>query len=106
MLLAADEAEREGGTVEAIGTAMRAAHSKPVRRTRTRVTESTLKDVAEVYRVAWASGKPPTQAVADAFYKSHSTAARWVGLARQQGHLGRADGTRGGEAGQPERSES
>jgi hypothetical protein len=98
MLLFADEKERSGGTPEEVGEAIRLAHGMPVRRTRTRVTDSTLQQVAEVYRRAWGAGEPPTLAVANHFYKSHSTAARWVGLARERGYLGKANGTRGGEA--------
>lgn len=98
MLLFADEKERSGGTPEEVGEAIRLADGMPVRRTRTRVTQSVLQEVAEVYRRAWESGKPPTLAVREHFHKSQSTAARWVGMARAQGYLGKANGTRGGEA--------
>jgi len=100
MTLAADQAQEAGGTPEDIGRAIRSARRTPVRRTRTRLTDSMLKDVARVYRSAWESGEAPTWAVAKHFHKSHSTAARWVGLARERGYLGKADSTRGGEASQ------
>lgn len=54
---------------------------------RTRVTTEHLRKVAQVYRDAHAHGRPPTQAVADEFATSHSTAARWVGLARRREFL-------------------
>jgi hypothetical protein len=98
MELAAKAEEQAGGSPEDVGRGIRAAHGKPVRRTRTRVTDSMLQEVAEVYRLAWESGKPPTLAVRKHFHKSQSTAARWVGMARERGYLGKADGTRGGEA--------
>jgi hypothetical protein len=98
MLLFAAEKRRSGGTPEEVGEAIRLAHGMPVRRTRTRITDSTLQDVARVYRRAWESGEAPTRAVEKHFYKSHSTAARWVGMARERGFLGKADGRRGGEA--------
>jgi len=100
MTLAADQAQEAGGTPEDIGRAIRSARRTPVRRTRTRLTDSMLKDVARVYRSAWEPGEAPTWAVAKHFHKSHSTAGRWVGLARERGYLGKADSTRGGEASQ------
>lgn len=54
---------------------------------RVRVTGEHLEKVAEVYRVADAEGRPPTQAVSVYFDTSHSTAARWVGMARKRGLL-------------------
>lgn len=68
------------------------------RRRRKRLTDETLQLVAEVYRDAHNSGEPPTSAVAEHFHKSHSTAARWVQQARERSFLGKANGTRGGEA--------
>jgi hypothetical protein len=106
MLLFADEKERAGGTPEEVGEAIRLAHSMPVRRTRRQVTDRMLREVAEVYRLAWEAGKPPTVAVADHFNKSRSTAARWVGFAREQGFLGKSDGTRGGEASHDQEGEN
>ena len=54
--------------------------------------------VANVYYRAWRKGDPPTQAVADYFTVSYSTAARWVRECRkpQRGLLGP---TRRGKAG-------
>lgn len=69
----------------------------PTTRRRDRITDALLREVAEVYRNAWAEGENPTSAVAAHFFKSHSTAARWVGLARKAGYLGPSDGSRGGE---------
>jgi hypothetical protein len=47
--------------------------------------------VAEVYRTALIAGRPPTQAVADAFHRPYSTAGRWVWRARHDfGLLGDA----------------
>lgn len=70
-------------------------HTTP-RRRRT-VTREHLAEVAEVYREAVGRGEPPTMAVKERFTTSHSTAARWVGMAREQGELGAADTTRPGE---------
>lgn len=65
----------------------RSARSVPVLGRRNRITDQHLTDVATVYRNADAAGRPPTRAVAEHFQTSHSTAARWVGLARQAGKL-------------------
>ena len=76
---------------------LKEAFSTPISRRRNRLTPSHLVQVAEVYRVAWQDGSPPTKAVAQTFSVSHSTAARWVGAARKAGHLGPADSSRAGE---------
>lgn len=80
-----------------IADAVLEARTMPLARRRNRITGAHLAEVARVYREAHSAGHPPTQAVADHFHKSHSTAARWVGLARKTGQLGQADGSRGGE---------
>lgn len=49
---------------------------------RYRLTDAHLADVADVYTKARADGQGPTRAVADHFDVAHSTAAKWVGLAR------------------------
>lgn len=67
---------------------------------RRRMTRSLLREVAEVYRKAYAEGEAPTQAVSEHFKVSHRTAARWVAEARKAGELGPATGTRPGEAGE------
>lgn len=90
------EAERRA-VGDAVGVAMRAAHSMPLKRRRNRVTSDHLAEVAQVYREAWAAGEPPTKAVAEHFSTSHSTAARWVGKARGADLLGPPAGPRGGE---------
>lgn len=73
------------------------AHTAPVTRRRNRITEGHLKEVAQIYRTATEAGEAPTKAVAGHFTVSHSTAARWVGLARGRALLGQSDGSRGGE---------
>lgn len=76
---------------------MQSAADVPVTRRRDRVTDSMLQETAQVYRAAWEAGDNPTQAVAKHFGKTHSTAARYVGLARKSHHLGPANGSKGGE---------
>jgi hypothetical protein len=104
MMLAADatafELRARGATdPEAVGAAIRRAHGTPLARRRNRITGAHLQQVAETYREAWQTGEPPTQAVALHYGVSHSTAARWIGQARNHGHLGPpAPGGRGGEA--------
>jgi hypothetical protein len=64
---------------------------------RRRITRAFLEEVAKVYR-ANVEGGMPTAAVAEHFGANHSTAARWVGLARNDYGLlpptssGRAEG--------------
>lgn len=60
---------------------------QPTVRRRNRVTTALLSDVATIYRAALADGNPPTKAVSDAKNVPHSTAARYVGLARKAGLL-------------------
>lgn len=69
----------------------------PVRGTprRNSVTREHLREVADVYRRA---ERTPTKAVAAHFKASHSTAARWVGMARSEGFLGPTKRGRAGEA--------
>lgn len=64
---------------------------------RNSVTKQHLHEVATVYREAVEAGKPPTKEVAERFAASHSTAARWVGMARTEGYLGAAKRGRSGE---------
>jgi len=63
------------------------------------VPDSTLEQVAAIYRQALAQGIGPTKAVWAQFKPriSRSTAGRWVGEARKRGFLGSAIGTRPGE---------
>ena len=61
-----------------------AAHDRPGPRP---VGKDHFEQVALVYRDAHARGEPPTQAVADHFKTSYSTAARWVGRTRNEFHL-------------------
>lgn len=83
--------ERVGATatevVRVAQLAIQEAHGTPLRRRRDRVTDELLREVAEVYQAAQAKGQPPTMTVAEQFYKSHSSAARWVSRARKAGHL-------------------
>ncbi|ACZ29624.1 hypothetical protein Xcel_0585 [Xylanimonas cellulosilytica DSM 15894] len=63
-----------------------------------RMSDTHLHLVATTYRQAWSQGEYPTRAVAQHFGVPHSTAARWVMKARENGQLGPADGRRGGES--------
>ncbi|MGH1547968.1 hypothetical protein ACRAWB_01835 [Leifsonia poae] len=96
--LDAEEVHREA---ESIARAKMRHPSQEVRERR-RMSDALSAEIAEVYRDAWTAGKNPTQAVAHHFNKPYSTAARWVGEARKRGHLGPADGSRGGETTSPE----
>lgn len=62
------------------------------------VTDHQLGEVAQLYRAAIAQGVPPTQTIADEMHAARSTAARWVGKARERGFLGAALPGRAGEA--------
>jgi hypothetical protein len=55
-------------------------------------TRRALEWVAYLYRVAVLMGEPPTKAVESALQLPRSTAGRWVAQARQEGHLGPAEG--------------
>lgn len=71
--------------------------SRTLTQSRRRMSDGFSEEIAGVYRAAWNAGENPTQAVARHYGKPYSTAARWVGEARKRGHLGPADGSRGGE---------
>ncbi|BFM23490.1 hypothetical protein [Microbacterium sp. che218] len=58
--------------------------TRPRKRKRTSITEAHLEAVAQVYLAA---PQKPTLAVERHFITNHSTAARWVGLARKAGLL-------------------
>lgn len=77
-------------------TAVAFPRSRPHRRRL--ITKEHLQNVAETYRLALQRGLAPTKHVAETFTVSHSTAARWVHLARKAGALGPATGKRPGEA--------
>lgn len=62
------------------------------------LTDENLRQVAELYRAAIKRGDPPTQMVAEAMHVARSTAARWVGKARERGFLGPSMRGRAGEA--------
>jgi hypothetical protein len=82
----------------ALADIARHVQAVPAGTRRNRITSKHLAEVAEVYRRADADGRPPTRAVADHFQTSHSTAARWVGLARERKLL--APAKRGQESGE------
>lgn len=63
-----------------------------------RITDEKLSRVAAHYREAVAAGVPPRPLIAEREVVSESTAATWIGKARQRGLLGPALGTRAGEA--------
>lgn len=68
------------------------------KRRRNAVTDQHLRDVVAIYRAAREQGDAPTMAVAEQLDASHSTAARWVGMARHRGFLGPAvPGRAGGD---------
>lgn len=69
----------------AVGAAGKVREALP--RRRVRITDATLREVAEVYRANIETGAP-TAAVAARFHRSHSTAGKWVGKARARGFLG------------------
>lgn len=63
-----------------------------------RLTDRDLKEVADLYRAAVASGsRSPTREVAERKHVARSTAARWVSRARGKGFLGPPIRGRGGE---------
>lgn len=62
------------------------------------LTDENLRQVASIYRAATKRGDPPTQTVADSLKVARSTAARWVGKARERGFLGPALRGQAGEA--------
>ncbi|MCX5209801.1 hypothetical protein OG689_10945 [Kitasatospora sp. NBC_00240] len=64
---------------------------------RNSVTQQHLHEVSTVYRQAVQQGHPPTKTVAEYFGASHSTAARWVCMARRESFLGPASRGQAGE---------
>ena len=97
--LSEDDKRQDEAVFAHLVQSIQAAAAIPVTRRRNRVTPQLLAEVAQVYRKSWQDpdSTGPTKAVAAHFQVSHSTAARWVGLARHGGQLGPADGSRGGE---------
>lgn len=85
-------------------TATRGVTTRPNVR-RNRVTREHLAAVAGVYRDAQEAGAPPTLAVAEHFQVSHSTATRWVNLARKEKFLGAAQKGKAGEIDQGDAEE-
>jgi hypothetical protein len=70
-------------------------HTRPARRRV--ISRQHLVAVATAYREAIDGGLPPTRHVADRFHTSHSTASKWVRMARDAQVLGAAIGTKPGE---------
>jgi hypothetical protein len=68
-----------------------AKRGRPVQWTRERLTE-----VEQVYRAAWAEGRPPRKAVAEHFHLTLAAAAKLVSRARKEGLLGETTRGRGG----------
>lgn len=61
------------------------------------ITADLLRDVAGTYREAVSRGLAPLKAIGERFEVSHSTAGRWVQIARHNGVLGKAIGNIAGE---------
>lgn len=55
-------------------------------------TDETLRWVARLYRLALATGEPPTTAIRQVFHIAPSTAGQWVARARAKGLLGPPEG--------------
>jgi hypothetical protein len=74
-------------------------YTKDARRPRrgSPLTDSNLRQVADLYRAALKRGDPPTQTVADELHVARSTAARWVTKARERNLLGPSLRGRAGE---------
>lgn len=84
---------------ELVTAAIQRAAGLPIAKRGNRITDAQLEEVAAVYGRAWEAGsRAPTAAVQEAFKVSHSTAARWVGLARKSGHLAPTSQGRAGAA--------
>jgi len=73
-------------------------YSRAEPRRRRLLTETYLREVAQTYREALASGEAPTRAVEVRYGTSYSNATKLVRKARDMGLLGAATGTRPGEA--------
>jgi hypothetical protein len=71
---------KDGRTWTPHGDLQLVEEAPPKRRT---ITPVLMQEVADIYNAA-ATERRPTQVVADRFFVSHSTAARWVGLARRK----------------------
>jgi hypothetical protein len=69
-----------------------------------RLEDEHLAKVAEIYRDALATGRPPTQTVAEVMHTARPNAGRWVAEARRRGLLAQAPGPgRAGERRQTRR---
>ena len=95
-------AERVGQAIDLAPTERAALYERYVRGARrprrgSPLTDSNLRQVADLYRAALDRGDPPTQTVADAMHVARSTAARWVAAARERELLGPALRGRAGE---------
>jgi hypothetical protein len=80
------------------------AYPKHAYRPGQRIDDQHLEWIAEIYRRALERRENPVAAIAREVPTSRSTAGRWVMVARQRGHLGRALGERqAGERPKPKR---
>jgi hypothetical protein len=70
-----------------VGLGKTYTQGKDLMKRRRLITPEHLRRVARVYENAQVLGEPPTQAVQKDFEVSHSTAAKWVGRARDEGFL-------------------
>jgi hypothetical protein len=66
-----------------------------------RISDDTLREVADIYRKAHAERAAPTEAVATEMSISRTSAGRWVRRARERGYLGAALPRRAGEGVSP-----
>jgi hypothetical protein len=60
-------------------------------------SDEELRYAAGIYRLAHATGNPPTRAISEVFELPPSTAAKWVMRARERGFLGATTPGRAGE---------
>ena len=81
----------EVGATEAVGEQI-------TKRRRGRITDAYLREVAALYRAAYAAGEHPTKTIAKQCHVGRSTAGRLVKRARDRGFLGPALKQKAGEA--------
>lgn len=82
-----EAAKRAASAMQVVDLRKRVQAEPKVGRKRHRITEEHLAEVAGIYADADARGEPPTLTVAGHFGVAHSTAAKWVGKARDIGLL-------------------
>lgn len=85
----------EGDSRAKGNAAYQRARRNAERQGRRRITDEDLRRVAEVYRSAGSTGRPPTAAVEHELHlRTRAQAARWVRRAREEGFLNPAPGPR------------